>query len=297
MTISTSLWYNRATTAMQTLAGKTDALSTQISTGKKLQQASDDPVAYSQLRNLAVATADSAAYAKNLDTAATVLSSADTALTSIGAQITRAKELALQANNGTLTPTDRAPIAEELMGIVESLANLGNATDSRGLALFGDSNGTAGVTKAADGSYSFASGTVSTIPIANGQVVQPSTAAVRIFAFGGTNILETLTDLAVAMKTGGELGDAGSDALSKIETAANQVNTVQASIGARGARVELEQTVQSKAATQREIDRSTLEDTDVTAAITELQKTMTILSATQASFTKLQSLSLFDYLK
>ena len=50
-------------------------------------------------------------------------------------------------------------------------------------------------------------------------------------------------------------------------------------------------------ATDREATRSALEDTDVTAAITNLQKTMTILQATQASFTKLASLSLFDYLK
>ena len=32
-------------------------------------------------------------------------------------------------------------------------------------------------------------------------------------------------------------------------------------------------------------------------SITDLQKTMTVLSATQASFSKLQSLSLFDYLR
>ena len=51
------------------------------------------------------------------------------------------------------------------------------------------------------------------------------------------------------------------------------------------------------AATTRETERSGLEDTDVTAAITELQKTMTVLQATQASFSKLSSLSLFDYLK
>jgi flagellar hook-associated protein 3 FlgL len=40
-----------------------------------------------------------------------------------------------------------------------------------------------------------------------------------------------------------------------------------------------------------------LEDTDVTTAVTQLQKTLTILQATQASFTKLTSLSLFDYLR
>ena len=51
------------------------------------------------------------------------------------------------------------------------------------------------------------------------------------------------------------------------------------------------------AAAARESDRTELEDTDLSAAITELQKQMTILSATQASFSKLSSLSLFAYLR
>jgi len=118
-----------------------------------------------------------------------------------------------------------------------------------------------------------------------------------MFQVNGTNILQAITDLATALQAGGDIGDAGTKGIADIQTASDQVNTVQASLGARASRVELEQSVQSNAATQREVDRSGLEDTDVTAAITELQKTMTILSATQASFTKLQSLSLFDYLK
>ena len=72
---------------------------------------------------------------------------------------------------------------------------------------------------------------------------------------------------------------------------------VQTSLGARAARVELEQAALKQAGIDREGLRSGLEDTDVTQAITELQKTMTVLSATQASFTKLQGLSLFDYLR
>ena len=73
--------------------------------------------------------------------------------------------------------------------------------------------------------------------------------------------------------------------------------SVQASLGARANRVEVDQAALKQAGIDREATRSGLEDTDVTATITELQKTMTILQATQASFTKLQGLSLFDYLK
>ncbi len=47
----------------------------------------------------------------------------------------------------------------------------------------------------------------------------------------------------------------------------------------------------------RETERSSIEDTDLTTAIIELQKATTILQATQASIGRLTSLSLFDYLR
>jgi flagellar hook-associated protein 3 FlgL len=297
MTISTNLWYNRANTAMQTLSAKADAANVDISSTKKLHSASDDPVAYTQLRGLATANADGTAYGKNLDTAASVLSSTDTTLASIGDQITAARELALKANNGTYSDTDRASMAEALLGIVDTLASLGNTQDTRGLPLFGDSNGTPGVTKAADGSYSFASGKVTPIPIGDGQTIEASTNAARVFGVGDSNILQAITDFATALQAGGDLGEAGTDAIATITNASDGITTLQASVGARASRVELEQTAQTSAANRREVDRSALEDTNIATAIIELQKTMTILSATQASFTKLQSLSLFDYLK
>ena len=143
----------------------------------------------------------------------------------------------------------------------------------------------------------FASGSVPAIPIGDGQSVQPSVTASALFQFGGTDTFRVLTDFASALRQGGSLGNAGSDAITKLATAAGQIDTAQASIGARAARVELEQSTNTAAATERETLRSGLEDTDLTAAITDLQKTMTTLQATQASFAKLSALSLFDYLR
>ena len=77
----------------------------------------------------------------------------------------------------------------------------------------------------------------------------------------------------------------------------DSVATVQASVGAREARVELQQGLQQAASTDRAQLRSSIEDVDPVETITKLQQTMTVLQATQASFTKLSSLSLFDYLK
>ena len=297
MTVASASFYDRSSANMIALSKNEDALNTQIATGKKLQAPSDDALAYSRLRGLATQTADATAYDGNLKLASATLSSADTALTSITAQLTRASELAVQANNGTLSADNRRAIGEELAGIVQTLASLANTKDTQGQPLFGDTSGAAAVTHNPDGSYSLAGGTAPAVPIGDGQSIATSVTASKLFAFGGTDTLKVIGDLAATLQGGGAIGTAVSDAIANLQTAANQVNTAQASVGARAARVELEQSSSTSAAAERETLRSGLEDTDVTAAITELQKTMTTLQATQASFSKLSSLSLFDYLK
>ena len=297
MQVSTRLFYDRAATALGTLGSHADQLQTQIATHKRLALPSDDSVAYTRLRGIAAATADADVSAKNLDTAAAVLALADTTLTSITAQLQRASELATQARNGAGDATGRNAIADELDEIVNQLAALGNANDLRGQPLFGGADGGAAVTKNADGSYSFASTLPGAIPTGGGQSIQPGDTATRLFAQTGGNTLQTIADFSAALRTGTGVDAAAASAVTKLADASAQVTGVQASLGARAQRVEMDQAALKQAGIDREAVRSGLEDTDVTAAITELQKTMTILSATQASFTKLQGLSLFDYLR
>lgn len=297
MRISSSLFYDRSADAMARLSSRADALQTQIATGKRLASPSDDSSAYSRLQLIARDTADARATASNLDTAAAVLAQADSTLTDIAAQIQRASELAIRARSGTNDATSLAAIADEIDAIRDQLAALGNATDARGQPLFGGRAGEAAVTLDANGVATFASTSPSAIPTQSGQSVQPSESAQRVFAFGGTDLFATLADLSAALRAGTDVPAAAGQAITDLGRASTQALTVQASLGARAARVELEQAALSAADIDREAARSAIEDTDITAAITELQKTMTVLQATQASFAKLQGLTLFDYLR
>lgn len=298
MRVSTSLFYDRAAGAMGRLSTQADRLQTQIATGKRLAAASDDSAAYSRLRTLARDSADAGADAGNLDTAAAVLRQADSTLGDMAGVLTRALELALRGRNGTNSATSRGAIADEIDALRDQLFSLGNTTDARSQPLFGDRSGGAAVTLNADGSYTYAAVAPGAIPTANGGSVQPSEAAERVFRSGAVDMLQTLTDLSAALRAGGAGFDAAAaTAIADIQASSTQVLTVQASLGARAARVELEQAALEQGGVDREAARSAIEDTDITTAITELQKTMTVLQATQASFAKLQGLSLFDYIR
>lgn len=296
MQLSTSLFYDRASRAMTTLSGRADNLQTQIATGKRLAAPSDDSVAYTRLRAIARADADAGVATQNLDLAAAVLASADSTLDAMTSQIQRASELASRARNGSLDPAGRQAIAAELDGILDQLMALGNAVDGRGQPLFGGADGGAAVTRTGN-SFAFAATLPSAIPTDGGQSIQPGDTAARVFAGTGGNTLAAIADFVAVLRGGGAVDSAAATAGTALAAGDERVATVRASLGARAARVELDQATLKKAGLDREALRSGLEDADITTTVAELQKTMTILSATQASFTKLQGLTLFDYLR
>ncbi|HXH16935.1 MAG TPA: flagellin [Sphingomonas sp.] len=308
MQIATSLFYDRAAASMSSLGAKTDQLQTQISTGIRLSAPSSDSAAYQRLAGLKRATIDDKAYVANLGTAESILKQGDTSLSAITDQLQSATELVTQAKTGTLNAANRKAIGEQIAGIVATLTNLANAKDARGQALFGGGDGAPAVAVAVDGTYALAAKPVSAIPIGDGQTVQANETAARIFTVGGTtkadgsieggtNTLAMLSAIAAALQSDDFSAGSLGTSLADIGAASDQVSTVQASLGARAVRVDLETTRLTDVAADREATRSGLEDTDLTTTVVELQKTMTILSATQASFSKLSALSLFDYLR
>lgn len=303
MQISTRQLYDRSTSLMQRLSARADTLQTQIATSKKINTASDDVVAYQKLALIKRSNADDIAYAGNIGVAKSLLAQSDSTLASVESQLQRAAELATQANNDTLSPANRKVIGEQLTAIVQDLVGLANTKDVRGQPLFGGAASDAAVVQARDGSVDFtAAGEPSAIPVGDGVAVQATDSARRLFggiatATGRSDMFAIVAKLAAALTGNDGATAAAAEAGNGLKSALTQVAAARGSVGARAARLDLESDRLTDVAVAREADRTSLEDTDITATITELQKTMTVLQATQASFSKLSSLSLFDYLR
>jgi flagellar hook-associated protein 3 FlgL len=302
MQISTASLYTNARAAMASLTEQANDLETQISTKKRMSGAADDVVGYQRLAGVKRDAADATADAANVKMAQALLQQSDSTLSSISDAIQQAQTLATQANTGVLSDGDKANIAASVRGVLANLIGLANTADPRGAPLFGGTGTEAAVALKADGSATFPTSQPAAIPLGDGQNVVPTENAARVF--GGiksadgstTDVFAMLSQLATALEAGGDTGAAVSKAVTDLQSAGTQVSSVQASLGARAARVDLVQQQQTAAATDREVTRQGLEDTDIPGAITQLQQTMTVLQATQASFTKLAQLSLFNYL-
>ena len=273
-------------------------LQTQIATGKKINTPSDNVAVAQQLAEFDRKDADAAAYSTNLTLSASLLKQADSTLGAITTQLQSAAELVNQAATGTMSTANRQMIGAQLSSIVDALVGLGNTKDLRGQPLFGSIANVDAVIRNSDGSFTYnTANKLSEIPIGDGVSVQATETTSRIFTSSAGDTLQMLATLASTLQSGTATADDARAAIDSLQTASDQVSVVQASVGARAARVDLQQGLLENAQTDRTELRSSLEDVDVTQAYTELSKTMTILTATQTSFSKLSQLSLFNYLR
>ena len=102
----------------------------------KLHRAADDPSGMAQAQRLDHAVASLAQNGRNANTLEHRLRSQETALTDVGSQLTRARQLAIQANSGALSPADRKLIADELRAIRSEVLSIANRGDGTGRQLF-----------------------------------------------------------------------------------------------------------------------------------------------------------------
>ena len=300
MRVATSLTFDRSRDLMSSLSAQADKLNTQLATNKRIQAPSDDAAAYRALVQLKRQSADGEAENENINLANALLSASSTALGSVEAQLVRVREIAINAGSSTLTADQKMALATELDVIVEDLLRIANSTDSRGSRLFSGASIAAPYARQSDGSIDYTgAGQAGAIPIGDGRTIDATTSGDAIFsnipvAAGGTSdMFAILQSMSATLKADGAIGTAAAD----VQAVSASVTNARASIGARGARLELEQSRLQDLALTREEARSKIEDTDVAATITELQKTLTVLQATQASFSKLTQLSLFNYLR
>lgn len=157
MRLSTSWMYQQS---LSTMLNQQSALATsqnQVSTGKRINVASDDPGGAGQVVSLSHILAANAQYSANIDSANTRLSTEQSTLTSVANLLDSARTRALQGINGSLASSDRQAIAAELVQMRDQLVQLANTTDSNGSALFaGTSTTTTPFVQNPGGSVSYA---------------------------------------------------------------------------------------------------------------------------------------------
>ncbi|MDR6236058.1 flagellar hook-associated protein FlgL [Pseudomonas oryzihabitans] len=156
MRISTVQAFNNGINGLQSNYGSVSRTQEQISTGKKILTPADDPVASVKLLQLSQEESLNGQYNTGMTAAKNSLNTEEAMLTSVETVLTRIREIAVQAGNGALDPTDRASLAKEVGQREDELMNLLNSKDASGKYLFSGSMGdTQPYVRNADGTYSY----------------------------------------------------------------------------------------------------------------------------------------------
>lgn len=113
----------------------------QLSTGKRVLQPSDDPLASAQIQKFKKEIARTEQYNSNIEVSERRLQLEENTIEQINNQSIRLRELTIQGKTGTLNDTDRAAIAAEVDQIIKSLDGLMNTKDVQGEFLFSGNKG------------------------------------------------------------------------------------------------------------------------------------------------------------
>ncbi|WP_440976432.1 flagellar hook-associated protein FlgL [Pseudoxanthomonas winnipegensis] len=137
--LSTNGMHQQSLAAMLAQQSKVSRTQLELTTQKKLITAADDPAGMAQAQRLDHALSTLDQQDKDAALVEHRLRSQEQALSDVGTQLDRARELTIQANTATVSDSDRASIADELRQIRAAILAIANRDDGTGKQLFAGS--------------------------------------------------------------------------------------------------------------------------------------------------------------
>lgn len=264
----------REISRQQRLASDIEKTQIQISSSKKLQRMSDDPVASRRIATITASQSSMESWRLNLTTAAGTVAQGEAVMNSVTTLIQRVNDLSMQAINGTVDENSRRTIAAEIVTIADEIDNLIGTRGSNGEPLFN----TEPRVMRFDTDSAFA----------------PLPDVGQIFSKDDVSLSASLRDVAANIAAG-DAALMGADR-GVVTDWIGHIADQQASVGLAAGRLErIGASLDLRTIAVRE-ERSGLEDTDLAEAISLLKAQDLTLSAAQASFAQINRRTLFDIL-
>ena len=299
MTSAISPLAQRFLATMNGIDSRLERVQRQISTGRKISSASDDPAKTSQILDYRADIERLAQISTNLGQVKGEAESADKAISSAITLIERARVIAVQGANATMGASERGTMAVEVQGLLERLVVVADTTFNGRRLFSGDSDQASPFTldpASATGVSAYAGSA------ATRRIEHPSGGTFRVALSGdelfnnpsGNSVFQAVNQLRTALLANDQTAIAS--AVQALRDAGDHLNAGLSFYGS------MESTVSAAISTTQEqiltcrTALSSLEDTDITEAILELTEVQTQREAALASRAQLPRTTLFDYL-
>ena len=306
MKVSTSMFFDKASSMLSNVQGSLAKTQEQLSTGKQIIKPSDVPEKAAVVTRLESELARQTSYQNSLKTVDIRLKSEETALTNTSDVMYRMKELAMQAANDTLSTADRQSVSLEMSQLRDQMLSLANSQDSNGNYLFAGSR----VTKMpfspdAKGMVNY-QGDQNRMVIGVGDNRRMNlnmagtdafTNVVRDNGTGGRvgiGFFQSLNDLVDSVKNSDKVGL--QRGLGEIDQLQQGLSNANAQVGTDMNVIDSQNNVLDEIVLRLKSTLSDVQDLDYTEAITKMNKDQLALEAAQSTFSKISQLSLFKYI-
>lgn len=268
----------------------------EISSGRSVNQPSDNPTAAALLvENNDQATFNSG-YLQSIGTVQGQLSTADSTLSSVVTALQRAISLGVQGANGTLSDSDRASIANELQGIQSQLVSLSNASYQGRYVFAGTNTNTPPfvVDNTVPSGVRYVGNTdINQVSIGNGNKLTVNQPGSQLFSAPSNDVFLAINNLIQSLQSNTGIGAA----VTSLGAANSYVSAQRVFYGNASNQAQSQSTYLNTAKLQIAQQQNTLGGADLAAAATNLARSQIDTQATLATISKLTQNNLFSYLK
>jgi len=304
MRISTSGFYQQASSTISSLYSELAKTHLEIATGKKVGLAQSDPLSVSQTIGFDHTKSMAAQYQRNAQSANNTMQFSDVALSASVDIVQRIQELAVSGLSDTHNPADRKAIAIEIRALNSALVDLANSKDSNGEYLFsGTDSFTRPFNPELTGDYNYQGNEgLRQLQVNDNTTVITKEHGQDVFVsnhdtLGQNSLFDTVSKLADDLdnNTVGSRSVNG-DVLGNLTRALDGIVSAQSRIGARQNSLDFHSELNAARETLASEKLAAIEDVDLAAAIAKMAQQTAAVQAAQQSFAKMQQLSLFNYL-
>lgn len=267
-------------------------LTSELSSGLRVQSAGDDPTAAAQALRLTSQASRDSTFVQSAARETGVLQVTDSALAEVVTQITSAISLSTQATNGTLTTAQQSSIAQQLQSIQGEMLNLAN-TSYQGQYLFAGSKGSAApYTLDATGAAIYAGDTTQqTVKTPTGQSLVTNLPGSSVFA----SVFTALSSVIANLQSNPPAVTSANT--SDLSAALGTVSTQRSILGSSLSRLTAGSTYAQADMATLQATQGALVSADTVQIATDLKNTETQHTAMLSLMAALAKGSLFDYLK
>ena len=301
MRVSTSQLFASNLAGITRLNSELAKVQQQLATGTRIQTASEDPAAATQIVDLNRTIDRNEQFKINGDFASNRLSISETVLGAVDTEINRVEGLIIGAIGQDVN--SRQQLGKQLRDELSVIVGLANTRDGNGDYLYAghDVNTKPFDDSGANVTYTGDAGQRS-IQIAADRRVTDGNSGEEVFENinGGRSLFRMIENIAAVLEnpasTPAAIDAAISTATTDLILAKDNLTLVRNSIASRTGMINTEQEIGKQMNETLKDQRSELNDVDLAEVATRLNQLQTSLQAAQQTFVKTQELSLFNFI-